>query len=92
MDGIRELPEFPIKRYHKKTDSVTEQQVENSLFSENTFEYQFNPTYDANANGHVKNTENTIEDVPLLADGDTMKIPPGTVVEEVLETSRLLFL
>ncbi|KOG97594.1 Rsn1p [Saccharomyces eubayanus] len=77
MDGIRELPEFPIKKYHKKTDSVIEQQVDNSLFSENTFEYQFNPTYDANANGHVRNTENTIEDVPLLADGDTMKIPPA---------------
>lgn len=72
MDGIKELPEFPIKKYHKKTESATEQQVDNSLFSENTFEYQFNPNNEANTN---VNAENIIEDVPLLADGDTMKIP-----------------
>ncbi|CAI4700428.1 BFP_1a_G0042720.mRNA.1.CDS.1 [Saccharomyces cerevisiae] len=74
MDGIKELPEFPVKKYHKRAESVTEQQVENSLFSENTFEYQFNPNNEATTN---VNTENTIEDIPLLADGDTMKIPPA---------------
>ncbi|CAI4961762.1 ANL_HP_G0008450.mRNA.1.CDS.1 [Saccharomyces cerevisiae] len=77
MDGIKELPEFPIKKYHKRSESVTEQQVENSIFSENTFEYQFNPANEANADGHAINAENLIEDVPLLADGDTMKIPPA---------------
>ncbi|CAI4048850.1 hypothetical protein SKDZ_13G3910 [Saccharomyces kudriavzevii ZP591] len=76
MDGIKELPEFPIKKYHKRTDSVTEQQVDNSLFSENTFEYQFNPANEVNA-GHIIDAQNIIEDVPLLADGDTMNIPPA---------------
>ncbi|CCF56667.1 hypothetical protein KAFR_0B03710 [Kazachstania africana CBS 2517] len=70
-DDINELPQFPIRKYHPNnanSSSYTRSDLKSaSLFSENTLDYHYDP--------RVKDSENIIASVPLLADGDTMKVP-----------------
>lgn len=66
-DEIKELPHFPVKKYHPRNSMQLDQRT-NSVLSENTYEINENI---------VSGNENNLITVPLLADGDTSPVPPA---------------
>lgn len=67
-DSIKELPQFPIKKYEPRNSSRYNSDRKSSMLSEHTVEYNSNVKYN-------EASENTIAWVPLLADGTRQKIP-----------------
>lgn len=67
-DEIKELPPFQIKKYHPRSSSQFDQRT-TSILSDNTYEIQTG-VFDTD-------NENTLNTVPLLADGDMTPVPPA---------------
>ncbi|CCD27245.1 Rsn1p NDAI_0K00540 [Naumovozyma dairenensis CBS 421] len=84
LDGVKELPKFPIKKFQPRShqsilrigsnNNTNNREVSSSIFdqiTENTLEYH----YDYQKAMETKTTVNYIPEIPLLADGDTTTIP-----------------
>lgn len=67
-NGIKELPQFPIPKYQPK-NPFNVQSDSKSGFSDNTYPYVYDEA--------LETPENNVIGVPLLADGDTMGVPPA---------------
>lgn len=72
-DDIKELPQFPIRKYQPHGSQPGKSDIRSSggfsgTFSENTVEYHYEVPCD---------TENSLSTVSLLADGDETRIPPA---------------
>lgn len=67
-DDIKELPQFPIKKFEPRNSARLNSDKMSSLLSEQTIEYNNNVKYN-------EASENTITWVPLLADGTRQTLP-----------------
>ncbi|GMM56991.1 Rsn1 protein [Maudiozyma humilis] len=66
--GIKELPQFPIPKYQPKNPFSNPSDTKSGL-SDTTYPYMYDEA--------LETPENNVIGVPLLADGDTVRIPPA---------------
>ena len=65
-NGIKELPQFPIPKYQPKNPFSNPSDTKSGL-SDTTYPYMYDEA--------LETPENNVIGVPLLADGDTVRIP-----------------